>query len=93
MPKIVVVEMTEKLVKNKLDTKGRFETGLKCLSTFGSSVAFYIFLACLEIFCGISQLELSRHFQMKYEIQPNNYLLNADTKVDIKVSCFFLSEK
>ena len=45
MPKIVVVEMTEKLVKNKflneLDTKGRFETGLKCLGTFESSEGFF----------------------------------------------------
>ena len=35
MPNIVVVEMTEKLVKNK--------TGLKCLSTFGSSEVVVFF--------------------------------------------------
>ena len=47
MPKIVVVEMTEKLVKNKFlnefGRKGQIETGLKSLSTFGSSEVFLLF--------------------------------------------------
>ena len=44
VPKIVVVEMTENLVKDKcldefvpMDSKGRFQTGLKFVSTFGSN--------------------------------------------------------
>ena len=47
MPNIVVVEMTEKWSRTSfsmsLDTKGRFETGLKCLSTFWSSEGLLLF--------------------------------------------------